>query len=199
MLVHPIIGGWEPPHIAAIATVEARRNAVLPIVGLSGDLQQDLGRSALGIEIIGSLHGDEARDTFLAEIRDRFLAGEPVDFVADIVNESELEQVVIETLELRESATTADTCEYRIVLREYTEPPEPPGLGVDLGLDVDVDLDIGLDALLELDLLDLPGLLADIPDIGDLLEPVETAAKDLAQKLGDAGSLLTSFTESGLL
>ncbi len=188
MLVRPMIGGWEPPMIERIAATESRHLAVLPVPGLSGDLHQDLGRGALAVEIVGSLAGDEARDEFLKQVREKFLAGDPVDFVADIVKESELEQVLIETLEVEEVAGRPDAFRYRIVLREYTEPPEPPAPGADLGLDLDAELD-GL-ADLGLDMLDLPALLGDIPQIGDLLAPIKPAAENLKQTLSGAGSLL---------
>jgi len=188
MLVRPMIGGWEPPRIERIAAAESRRLAVLPVPGLSGDLHQDLGRGALAVEVVGSLMGDEARDEFLKQVREKFLAGEPVDFVADIVKESELEQVLIETLEVEEVAGAADSFRYRIVLREYTEPPEPPAPADDFGLDLDAELD-GL-ADLGLDMLDLPALVGDIPQIGELLQPIKPAAENLKQALSGAGSLL---------
>jgi hypothetical protein len=188
MLVRPVIGGWEPPRIERIAARESRHLAVLPVPGLSGDLHQDLGRGALAVEIVGSLAGDEARDDFLKQVRERFLAGDPVDFVADIVKESELERVLIETLEVEEAAGAPDSFRYRIVLREYTEPPEPPAPAADFGLDLDAELD-GL-ADLGLDLLDLPALVGDIPQIGELLQPIKPAAENLKQALSGAGSLL---------
>ncbi len=188
MQLRPMVGRWEVPRIEAIASREARRLAVLAVPGLSGSLQQDLGRDAMEVEIVGSLWGDEARDEFLKELRTQFLAGAPVDFVADIVHESELERVLIAAFTLEESAAVADEFRYRLVLREYTEPPEPPGLGDDFGLDVDGDL--GLDVDLGLDLLDLPGLLADVPQIGDLLSPVTEAAQKLKDQLAGAGALL---------
>ncbi len=184
MLVRPMISGWEVPHIDSIQAQDSRRLVRLPVPGLSGDLHQDLGREALVVDLIGSLYGDEARDSFLAELRNAFLAGEPVDFVADIVNESELEQVLIEALHVEESAETPDQFHYRIRLREYTEPPEPPGMDFDLeapGLDLDIDLG--------LDLLDLPGLLLPLPEIGNLLQPIEPAAQGLRDALGGASSL----------
>lgn len=191
MLVRPMVGRWEVPHIEGIATRESRRLARLPVPGLSGDLHQDLGRDALEVELCGSLSGDEARDDFLKELRTQFLAGDPVDFVADIVNESELEQVLITAFDLEESADRPEEFRYRLALREYTEPPEPPGLGDDFGLDVDGLLDLDLDADLGLDLLDLAGMLADVPQIGDLLSPVEDAAASLKDTLAGAGGLLT--------
>lgn len=193
MLVRPMIGSWEVPRIERIAAREERRHAALPIPGLSGDLHQDLGRSALVVQIEGSLSSDEARDAFLGEVRQHYLAGDPVDFVADITGESELEQVIIQSLHLEERAGDPSSFRYAIVLREYTEPPEPPGLGDDFGLDVDADLDLDVD--LGLDLLDLPGLLADVPDIGDLLSPVKTAAEDLRAALSESDALLAPLDD----
>lgn len=191
MLVRPMIGSWQPPRIERIASLEARRLAALPVAGLSGDLHQDLGRGALAVEISGSLVGDEGRDELLKELRAKFLEGEPVDFVADIVKESKLEQVLIEELEFEESAQTPDVFRYRIVLREYTEPPEPPA--ADLGAELDAELD--LDAMLGLDLLDLPAITAEVPEVGDLLSPVKTAADSLSESLGNAGALLTPLSD----
>lgn len=188
-----MIGSWEVPRIERIASWESRRLAVLPVPGLSGDLHQELGRGALVVEIQGSLATDEARDDLLKELREKFLAGEPVDFVADIVKESELERVLIDAFHLTEVAGVPDTFRYRIVLREYTEPPEPPsplgGLDPDFGLDVDADL--GLDIDLGLDLLDLPSLLGDLPEVGDLLAPLTPAADNLKSALAGAADLLS--------
>ncbi len=188
MLVRPMIGRWEVPHIEGIASRESRRLAVIAVPGLSGDLHQDLGRDALEVELFGSLSGDQARDDFLKELRGQFLAGEPVDFVADIVNESALEQVLITSFVLEEGAARPEEFRYRMVLREYTEPPEPPGFGDDFGLDVDGLLD--LDVNLGLDLLDLAGMLGDVPQIGDLLAPVEPAAQALKDTLAGAADVL---------
>ncbi len=193
MLVRPMVGRWELPRIEAITSRDVRRLAVLPVPGLQGSLHQDLGREALEVELSGSLYGDEARDAFLKELRQAFLAGEPVDFVADIVNESTLEQVLIAGFVLDETAAAADTFRYHLLLREYTEPPEPPApgfgdLGAGFGLDVDAAL--GLDIGLGLDLLDLPGMLGDVPQIGDLLAPIEPAAQGLKDALAGAGDLL---------
>jgi hypothetical protein len=191
LLVSPMIGSWQPPRIERISSLESRRLAALPVAGLSGDLHQDLGRGAIAVEIVGSLVGDEARDDFLKELREKFLDGSPVDFVADIVKESKLEQVLIEELEFQESSAVPEVFCYRIVLREYTEPPEPPA--TELGAELDAALD--LEAELGLDMLDLPAITADVPEVGDLLAPVKTAADSLAESLSGAGSLLTDFSD----
>jgi|HubBroStandDraft_3_1064219.scaffolds.fasta_scaffold01920_3 hypothetical protein len=198
MLVQPMIGSWQPPRIERIAAYELRRLAVLPVAGLAGDLHQDLGRGALAVEIVGSLAGDEARDDFLAQVRGQFLAGDPVDFVADIVKESQLERVLIEELAVEEVAGSPDGFRYRIVLREYTEPPPPPAGGGLLGLAglpdlaglADIEGEIGKLAAAGLDLLDLPAIAAGIPNVGDLLAPLQPAAQKLEQALAQAGGLL---------
>lgn len=172
--------------IEALNAVETRRLARLPVPGLSGELQQDLGRGAMGVQIAGSLTGDEARDEFLKSLREKFYAGEPVDFVSDILEEAELEQVLIERFDVAERNDAPGVFSYSIVLREYTEPPEPPDLGFDLG----ADLDLGLDIDLGLDLLDIPGLLVDLPDVGPLLEPVSEGAEALSDALGGAADAL---------
>jgi len=188
MLVRPMIARWEVPRIARIAAGETRRLAVLPVPGLSGDLHQDLGRSAMVVEISGALYGDEKRDEFLKEVRTKYLEGEPVSFVADIIKESELEQVLIESFEIEENSESPDQFFYRIRLREYTEPPEPPGISDDFGIDLEADL--GLDALKGLDLMDIPGLLPDVPQLGNMLSPLKGAAQDLKTQIADAGKVL---------
>jgi hypothetical protein len=180
-----MIAAWAPRGIEYIATEEGRRLIPHAVPGLSGDLHHDLGRSALAVRISGTLHGDEARDSFLAELREKFNAGEAVDFIADIVAETELEQVLIRDFRLAEVADHADSFHYDIVLVEYTEPPEPPTPGFGPDLDLGLDIDLGLD------LLDLPGLLGDVPDIGPLLEPVRAAADELGAALSNAGDLLS--------
>jgi hypothetical protein len=193
MLVHPILDSWEPPMIERISTIETRRCAILSVPGLDGDLRQDLGRNGLAVEIRGSLQGDDARDDLLKQVREKFAAGSPVDFVADIVKESKLERVVIEELEFSEVAGSPDSFRYRVVLREYTEPPAPPAPSADFGLELDPDLDAL--ASLGLDALDLPAIAASVPNVGDLLAPLKPAAANLKTALGGAGSLLQPLTD----
>jgi hypothetical protein len=190
VLVRPMIASWEVPHIERIASREARRLARFAVPGLAGDLHQDLGRSALCVEISGSLSGDELRNDVLKDLRTQFLAGAPVAFVADIVTESELEQVLIEELHFEEVNDSADAFRYRILLREYTEPPEPPAFPPDAGFGLELDELLDLDALSLLDGLDLPGLLADVPNLQDALSPVKEAATQLKDQLSQISTVM---------
>lgn len=177
MIVRPVIGEWEVPSIERIQTLEERRIARLPVPGLLGDIQQDLGAASLAVEIAGSLHGDEARDDFLQKLRDEFRAGNPVSFAADITNASELDRVLIDELELEEVNDSANGFRYRVVLREYVEPPQPPPPADDLGLDLGVDLDDL--ASLGLDGLNLPDLLGAVPDVANPVPPLQGALQSV--------------------
>ncbi len=173
MIVAPMIGSWEVPCIEHIGTLESRRLAALPVPGLDGDLQHDLGADSLLVEISGTLAGDEARDAFLKGLRDQFHAGAPVTFVADILTATTLEKVVIESLEVTERNDPSASFGYRVVLREYVEPPAPPSPLADVGAGLEGDLDAA--AKLGLAGLDLPGLLGSVPDLGNPIPPLRSA------------------------
>jgi hypothetical protein len=91
----------------------------------------------------------------LNKLREKYRAGDPVSFTADITTATELDQVLIVALDILECNDAARSVRYRIVLREYVEPPEPPAAIDDLGLGLDGDLDLLAD--LGLDGLELPG------------------------------------------
>jgi hypothetical protein len=188
LIVRPIIGDWEVPSIERIVSYETRRIARLPVPGLAGDLQQDLGSSSLVVEIVGSLHGDDARDDFLDALREKFKDGQPVSFTADIVHATELDKVLIEALDVEESNEWASSFRYRIVLREYVEPPAPPGPIDDLGADLDGEL--GDLASAGLDGLELPDLLGEIPDLGNPVQPLQPALSGVQAATRGIGGLL---------
>jgi hypothetical protein len=191
MPVAPLLGGWSVPRIERIRSIERRRLASLEIPGLLGSVSQDLGSESLRVEIVGSLHGAELREQFFTEVRSKFQAGEPVDFVADIVTATELEQVLIEDLELVETNDYADSFHYRLVLREYVEPPPPAtaldDLGADLGLDAELDLlaDLSLDAFELPDLIDVPALSNPVAPILPALDGTKAAIEPLASLLSN--------------
>jgi hypothetical protein len=191
VIVKPMIGEWEVPRIERIGTLEERRIARLPVPGLLGDIQQDLGAASLTVEICGSLQGDEARDDFLQSLRESFRAGDPVSFAADITNAAELDQVLIDELLLEEVNDSADGFHYRIVLREYVEPPAPQAPVDDLGADLGGDLD-GL-ASLGLDGLNLPDVLGGLPDISNPVPAVQPALSAVQSGTAQVPDLLNGL------
>lgn len=194
MIVRPMVDGWDVPCIERLDVLEERRLARLPVPGLAGDLVQDLGSAGLRVAVEGSLHGDEARDGFLETLREKFRAGEPVPFVADITTAAELDLVLVESLTVAEVAGSADTFRYRIVLQQYVEPPAPPAPLDELGLDLDAELD-GL-AGLGLDALGLPDLLATIPDVADPVAPMQPALAAVQEATAPLDGLLGGLREA---
>ena len=195
MAIAPVLGQWTVPRIESIRAVESRRLAALPVPGLMGTLHQDLGARSMCVEICGSLHGEEARDGFFEEVRELFRAGEPVDFVADIVSATQVEKVLIEELVVEQSNSWQESLHYRVVLREYVEPPPPPSNLDDLGLDLGLDTDLDLLAGLGLDGLELPDLLVDIPTLGDPVAPVLPALDGLKQATAPLAAVTQSLKD----
>jgi hypothetical protein len=105
-----VLGDWVIPRVSSIKSLERR----------SPD-----GLQPARIVITGSLYGDEARDGFLETIRVKYRKGEPVPFVADIMNATDIQYVTIETLVFHESGARPDQTDYLIALSE-SEPPSPP-------------------------------------------------------------------------
>jgi hypothetical protein len=145
-----MIGQWQVQGVEQVRTLEARRIARLQVPGLPGDLQQDLGRRAARVSIEGSLCAADARDSFLTSLRDAFRAAQPVSFVADIVEGTRLDAVLIEAFNLSEVNDAADAFRYRIVLAEYVQPEKsnqaPGGQGSDINSEVDQQAQDELDA-----------------------------------------------------
>lgn len=164
---------WELPSIERVELLGSRRLAYVGVPGLDGDLHQDLGAGSVTVAITGSLAGDEGREGLLEPLQALHLAGEPVPFVADIVASSRLENVLIVAFDVVETTEWADAVRYRIVLRQYVEPPVPPAVLPELPLDELAgleDLAAGL-----LDGLDLPGLLAGVPALADPTDQIRPA------------------------
>jgi hypothetical protein len=192
MKVKPMLGDWEVPHIASIRSAERRAFAELPVPGRAGSVFQDLNAGPVRIAIEGSLYGDEARDDFLAEVRGKFKAGEPVTFVADIVTATEVQYVIVEELRFQESGVRPDQADYFLVLRESPPPPPPPDPlgGLDAGLldQAGSFLDSVTGALGALDML------GSIPDLGNPTEPLMGLLDDFGSVTEGLPGLMDSLT-----
>ncbi|HEU0299751.1 MAG TPA: hypothetical protein VFR37_09860 [Longimicrobium sp.] len=173
MIAKPMLGDWEIPRIEGIRTLERRDFVELPVPGRVGSVFQDLNSAPTRIAITGSLFGDEKRDEFLEAVRGQFREGLPVTFVADIVTATEVQHVIVDTLEFRENAHRPDETHYLIVLRESPPPPPPPDMlgGLDTGL---LDMAAGFMDTITGALGALEGL-GSIPDVGDPTPPITGA------------------------
>lgn len=193
MNVRPVLGDWEVPRVDRIEADERRRLVELPVPGRAGSLYQDLSSAPTRIAIRGSIFGDEDRDEFLEELRGKFQAGEPVTFVADIVTATQVQYVVIETLEFVESGARPDELTYFIVLRESPPPPPPPDpLG---GLDAGLLDDVGgfLDTITGA--LDVIDGLGSVPDLADPTPPLTSAVSGVTDAISTLEGALGPLVE----
>jgi hypothetical protein len=168
MKIKPMLGEFALEDIEYIESSESRALVEHRVPGLAGNYFQDMGTVPNKIVIVGSKHGDDARDAFLEGIREIFNAGEPTTFVADINTATDITDVVIEDLQVAEVGGSPGGFRYMIKLRKYVEPPEPPATGL---------LDGGIldDALNLTDALDAIDALGSIPDLGDPTPPLRQA------------------------
>lgn len=179
MTIKPVLDKWEIKGIQEINTIENRALVEHKIPGLAGSLLQDMGEESTSIVIYGTLQGDEVRDEFLKETRKKFIAGNPVAFLADITTETDVKEVIIEDFQVTEIAGSPDQLRYLIKLKEYIPPPEPPPAITMAGIQPGIDLEAGnlIDGLTNnLSLIDEIGLtLGSIPNFGNPTEPLTTA------------------------
>jgi hypothetical protein len=168
MKIKPMLGEFALDGIEYVDSTEGRALVEHRVPGLAGNYLQDLGAVPNAIVIVGSQHGDDARDDFLTGIRAIFNAGEPTTFVADINTATDLTEVVIEDLQVAEIGGAGHRFRYLVRLRKYIEPPEPPQPDL---------LDTGLldDAMGVMDALNALDALGSIPNLGDPTPPLRGA------------------------
>ena len=193
MKVKPLLGDWEIPNIAALESLERRNLAELEVPGRVGSLFQDLNAAPTRIAIRGSLFGDDRRDEFLEKVREKFKAGEPITFVADILTATEVQYVLIESMQFSESGITPDETSYLLLLRESPPPPPPPDpLG---GIDTSLLDQAGALVDSVAGALDALDALANIPDIQDPTPPLRGVNQGASSAVGSVGGVSTSLTD----
>jgi hypothetical protein len=144
----------ELPLVQEITTHDRRTLAEHKPPGMEGSLLQNLGRRPARMVLWGIAAGDDAQDT-VEKLDEKFRAGGPFSFAADISTDSEIEQIVIDDFRIQEIAGKPQRFAFTLALREYIEPVEPEDLSAlntdilgdagDLMGDLLGGLDIGLD------------------------------------------------------
>jgi hypothetical protein len=125
MAVKPMLSDLELEMVEEVESDQDRVLAQHPVPGLEGDFLQELGRRATTITLSGVLAGEEVGDE-LGALREKFLAAEPVPFVADIATATRVDDVLIEEMGVRELAGRPELFEYAFTLREFIPPPAVP-------------------------------------------------------------------------
>jgi outer membrane protein OmpA-like peptidoglycan-associated protein len=131
MAARTLLDELELPQAQCVDVEDEHALALHAVPALEGDWLQRQHRRAARVTLTGVLTGEqtdeggEALRTRLGELREKFRAAAPVDFVADITTATRVAKVLIETLEVREVAGRAARFEYAFALREWTDPPRP--------------------------------------------------------------------------
>jgi hypothetical protein len=188
MSLVPMLGDWEVPRVTRLETLEAREFLELPIPGRAGSLFQDLNRRPARIVIEGSVFGEQPGLDFLNALREKYLAGEPLTFVSDIVTGTDIQYVLLQQLHIQAEASAPDQIDYALWLAECPPPPPPSDIlgGIDTGL---LDAAAGmLDSAMGA--LDALAALGSMPELSD-------PTTGLANILSDTGPALSQLGQVG--
>ena len=158
--MHPMLDDLELPQVQEITTYDRRMLAEHKPPGMAGSLLQNLGRRPGSLVLWGVKTGPDAL-AFIEDLNGKFRTGAPLPFVADIIADAAIAQMIIDDLQWQELAGKPDRYAYVLTLREYIEPVEPEdtsflesdilddaqGLIDDLldGLDIGLDFATGLE------------------------------------------------------
>lgn len=168
--MRPMIDDLELQQVQEIETNDLRRLAEHRAPTQDGSILQDLGRRATRIRLYGVASGPESLD-FVGKLDGKFRDGKPLPFVADIVTDAGIDQVIIDDLRFEELAGRPQRHAYLVTLREHQEPVAP---AVTPGLDADIAAEAaGLIGDIADGLAALPGLITGLErfpaSLGDLL------------------------------
>ena len=119
------IGKVELIGVQDVHTEEARNLVEQRVPDQQGSLFQDLGRDPVTIVLEGLLFGAKVLED-LEKLRAAQTKAEPVAFAADIAVGTELTEVIIEDVKVRQVAGYPDRYRFTIRVREHVEPPESP-------------------------------------------------------------------------
>lgn len=123
------IGKIELNGIQDIYTEESRTLVEQKVPQQQGSVFQDLGRDPVSVVLEGLLFTAEALQG-LEDLRTAQIKAEPLAFAADIVIGTELTDIIIEDIKIRQVAGYANRYRYTMRLREYKQPPEPANAAV---------------------------------------------------------------------
>lgn len=174
--MRPMLDDLELPNVQEIATYERRMLAEHKPPGMEGSVLQNMGRRPTRLLLWGVAAGPDVT-VFVENLDGKFRANEPFAFIADIIADTEIEQMIIDDLKWQEVAGNPERVAYVLVLREYIEPVEPEDTSF---LDTSI-------------LEDAQGLIDDLVDALDLALPFATGLERFVGPMSDFVARLQAF------
>lgn len=117
------LGDIELRSVQDVRADDNRTLVELRVPGQSGSVFQDLGRAPATVVLAGLLVGEDASD-ILDRLRAAYQKARPLAFASDIAIGTEMTEVVIADLLVRQEAGYRDRYRYTVKVREHIEPPE---------------------------------------------------------------------------
>lgn len=118
------LGAVTIERLTEVSVAEVARIATHDVPGMTGSLSQMMGRPSVEVTFSGIVYGPAPLDD-LKPLRDMYLAQEPVDFFTEAIGEGYFAEVLIRRLEVTQRASYPGQLDFRCVVTEFIEPPEP--------------------------------------------------------------------------
>lgn len=185
------LAGVKLEKVHKINTLEKADFVYQNVVGMNGNLIQNLGRGAVFLSIEGICYGREAKGD-LEKIRTFYLKGEPLDFLADIAGKAYVSKVMADSFFVKQSADEPDQFSYKLVITEYVKSAQQSAMANEKAR-AKMNNNIKTTAKMRLEMAKLPDALAfgSLPELTNPFEPLDgamTPVKDAGAGLTDAVS-----------
>lgn len=190
------LAGISLEHLTHVSVKEQARIVHHPVPGMSGDLAQILGRSAVEVYFHGIFYGETAVDD-LHRLRNAYLQHQPVDFFTEAVGEGYFSRVLISRLEISQRASFPSQFDFICQVMEYVEPPEPAiadpfgDLNTDLLGEATAFIDDVQNALEQVS--QLTDLIANFPNFGNPTVKLPEISSEFLGLAGDGIASLSSI------
>lgn len=122
--MRPLLDDLELPNVQEITTHDLRMLAEHKPPGMQGSQLQNLGREPTSVMLCGVATGPMALN-FVEQLDAKFRAQRPISFIADILADSNIEQMQIDDLKIEDLAGKPQRYSYHLALREYIEALAP--------------------------------------------------------------------------
>lgn len=184
------LGKLQLTKIHQIRTLETAHFVYQRVPGKAGSAAQDLGRASVRLQIEGIFYGPNRHDE-IEQLRTLYLKREPIDFIADLVKQYYVSQVILERFDVTEAAEQPEQFSYSLIISEYVLPPKTPDTTA-------MAKNIKVEAKAMLEIATLPEALSfgALPEISNPFVPLKSAldpVKEATSGLQDSVSGLKTL------